>query len=37
METKLILVPTDFSDASSHALRFAARLAERTGARVRLV
>jgi nucleotide-binding universal stress UspA family protein len=37
METKLILVPTDFSDASTHALRFAARLAERSGARVRLV
>jgi len=37
MEPKLILVPTDFSDASTHALRFAARLAERSGARIRLV
>ena len=37
MEPKLILVPTDFSDASTHALRFAARLAERTGARIRLM
>src|SRR5213075_243575 len=37
MESKLILVPTDFSDASTHALRFAARLAERSGARIRLV
>jgi nucleotide-binding universal stress UspA family protein len=37
MELKLILVPTDFSDASTHALRFAARLADRTGARIRLV
>jgi len=37
MEPKLILVPTDFSDASTYALRFAARLADRTGARIRLV
>ena len=37
MEPKLILVPTDFSDASTHALRFAARLAERSGARIRLM
>ena len=37
MQPKLILVPTDFSDASTHALHFAARLAERSGARVRLV
>ena len=37
METKLILVPTDFSDASTHALRFAGRMAERSGARVRIV
>lgn len=37
MEAKLILVPTDFSDASTHALRFAARLAQRAGARIRLL
>lgn len=37
MEPKLILVPTDFSDASTHALRFAGRLADRTGARIRVV
>ena len=37
MEPTLILVPTDFSDASTHAVRFAGRLAGRTGARVRLV
>ena len=34
---KLILVPTDFSEPASHALRFAARLAERFGARIRLI
>lgn len=34
---KLILVPTDFSEPAAHALRFAARLAERFGARVRLM
>ncbi len=37
MDPKLILVPTDFSDASTHALRFAARLAGRNGARLRLL
>jgi nucleotide-binding universal stress UspA family protein len=34
---KLILVPTDFSEPAAHALRFASRLAERFGARVRLM
>jgi nucleotide-binding universal stress UspA family protein len=34
---KLILVPTDFSEPAAHALRFAARLAQRFGARLRLV
>ncbi len=34
---KLILVPTDFSEPAAHALRFASRLAERVGARIRLM
>ena len=34
---QLILVPTDFSEPAAHALRFAARLAQRFGARLRLV
>ena len=34
---KLILVPTDFSEPAAHALRFACRLAERFGARIRLM
>lgn len=34
---RLILVPTDFSDAAAHALRYAGNLAQRFGARVRLV
>lgn len=34
---QLILVPTDFSEPAAHALRFAARLAERFGARIRLM
>lgn len=33
----LILVPTDFSEPAAHALRFASRLAERFGARIRLM
>lgn len=37
MKPRLILLPTDFSDASTNALRFAARLAGRTGARLRLL
>jgi nucleotide-binding universal stress UspA family protein len=34
---RLILVPTDFSEPAAHALRFASRLAERFGAKVRLL
>src|SRR3954453_23578892 len=34
---RLILVPTDFSDAAAHALRYAGNLAQRLGARVRLM
>src|SRR4051794_31718940 len=34
---KLILVPTDFSEPAAHALRFAVQLAQRFGARIRLV
>jgi nucleotide-binding universal stress UspA family protein len=37
IQPKLILVPTDFSEPAAHALRFAGRLAERFGARVRLM
>jgi nucleotide-binding universal stress UspA family protein len=35
--SKIILVPTDFSDTSTHAVRFAGRLALRHGASVRLI
>lgn len=34
---KLILVPTDFSEPAAHALRYAGSLAQRLGARVRLM
>jgi len=34
---RLILVPTDFSEPAAHALQFASRLAERFGAKVRLM
>jgi len=34
---RLILVPTDFSEPAAHALRFASRLAERFGAKIRLM
>jgi nucleotide-binding universal stress UspA family protein len=37
MKPKLILVPTDFSDASAHALRFAGRLAQHAGAGLRII
>jgi len=39
METhpRLILVPTDFSEPAAHALQFASRLAQRFGAKVRLM
>jgi len=34
---KIILVPTDFSEPAAHALRYAGGLAQRFGARVRLI
>jgi nucleotide-binding universal stress UspA family protein len=36
-EPKLILVPTDFSDAAAHALRYASSLGERFGAHLRVI
>lgn len=37
LEPRLILVPTDLSDAAAHALRYASSLAERLGARLLVI